>query len=220
MKHILKDMFYNISGNMIEYIPHLFAGFVLLAAGWFLGWLAKRVLVQICAALRLERFFQRFRWGEDFYKADVRYAMFNLVGNFVFFIIFMIFLSNALSVWKLTGLSQVLEDGVLFFPKLLVALLIFGAGWLIANWSGSTLQKALLKERFPHATLAARFTKIVLLLFFSAMALIQMNVARIIVIIGFTTAIITLGLLAVVLTAAGAKDIIKRVSESLDDEED
>lgn len=218
MNEPLQTQFWGVGEGILSYLPNLVAGLILIILGWLLGWVAKRVVIQMAVILRLERFLTSFRWGADFAKADVRYGFYNLLGNIAFFIVFLIFLTNAFSAWKLTVLSNLLENGIYFIPKLVIALAIFGIGWLIAGWSARAVQRALHRESVPGATLIARFTRAVFLLFFSAMALVEMDVAREVVIIGFATIFITLGLLTIVLTAVGGREFIGKIMKTFEEE--
>jgi len=214
----IKQLFIPTIEKIIGYLPNLIAGLILIGLGWFLGWIVKRVVIQMCILFKLDQVLRRFQWGQALSKADVRYAAYDSIGNVAFFAFFLIFLHSGLSVMNLTVISDLLEGGVFFLPRLLVALIILGIGWVIAGWVAGAIQKALIKEDVPRATLVARFLKMVLLLFFSAMALTELNVAREIVIIGFTTTIITLGILTVVITAGGGKSLIRKMFKSSEDE--
>jgi len=218
MNDKLPGSFVNLTDKFINYLPDLLAGIVLLFIGWFLGWFAKRVIIQLAVILRLERFLIRFRWGRDFSKGDVRFGFYNFLGNITFFIIFIIFVNNALSAWKLTVLSDLMERGILFLPRIIIALILFGFGWLISTWASQSILKALRREDIPRSTLIANFIKGVLLLFFSAMALLELNIAREIVIIGFATVFITLGIISVILTVSGEKSIFKKTYETPEEE--
>ena len=105
----------------------------------------------------------------------------------------------------------------MFIPKLLIALVIFGFGWLLAGWIATSIQRALTREDVPRATLIARFAKSGVMLFFSAMALTELDIAREIVIIGFSVTIITLGVLAIVMTTLGGKRFVSKMLESLEE---
>ena len=218
MDSLLRDPLSNVAEKVIGYLPSLFAGLVLILIGWLLGWVAKRIVFQLCVLLRLERLLGSFRWGADFSKADVRFALFNSIGSTAFFLVFLIFLNAALAAMELNVLSNLIERSVSIIPKLIVALIIAGIGWMIARWVGLTVRKTLAKEDVPQATLIARFSSAVLILFFSAMALVELDIAREIVIIGFTVIIITLGALSVVLTALGGRSMVRKVLASLDEE--
>ncbi|HET6271784.1 MAG TPA: hypothetical protein VFG32_02260 [Bacteroidota bacterium] len=213
----LEKALYGVTEKLIAYLPNLVAGIVLIAMGWFLGWLVKRIVVQVLLVLRFDRLLRRFKWGAGFAKADVRYAFAEFIGNGAFLIIFLILLNASLGALQLTVISDVLRQGVLFIPKLLVAAVIFGLGWLLAGWIAGTIQRALTKEDVPRATLIARFTKVVIMLFFSAMALTELDIAREIVIIGFSVTIVTLGILVIVMTSIGGKRFISRILETLEE---
>jgi hypothetical protein len=217
MNDPLKDLFAKMIDQIIGYLPSLFAGLLLLAVGWFLGWFLKRIIIRVFIILRIDRLFRNLRWAEDLSKADIRLAAYDFIGNIIFAVVFLIFLSSALNVMSLTPLSALLDKGILFIPHILIAFIIYGVGWLIAYWVSNGIRKALIKEDVPRAALIARFSKLVLLLFFFAMALTELNIAREIVIIGFTTIIVTLGALIVVITARGGKSFINKILRSFDE---
>ncbi len=217
MDGTLENLLSNLGSNFIGYLPSLLAGIILVLIGWLLGWIAKRVVIQFAVILKLERFLVSFRWGKDFAKADVRFGLYNYLGNIAFFIIFIIFFNDALSTWKLTIFSTVLEKAILYVPKMIISLIIFGFGWMISNVTARSVQKALTREDVPRATLISRFVKSIMLLFFSAVALVELEIAREIVIIGFATIFITMGAFTVVLVAVSGKEFIKILHSSLGD---
>ena len=211
MNSPLQNALSSFTGQLLAYLPNLVAGIVLIGLGMLLGWVVKRIVIHVLAMLRVDRFARRFKWGTGFTRADVRYALFEFFGNVIFLIVFLVFLYAALEAMQLRVLSSVIEHGVLFVPKLIIALLIFGFGWVVAGWIAGQVQQALAKEEVPRATLIAQFVKTFLLIFFSAMALTEIDIAREIVIIGFSVTFITLGALAIVLTATGGKALVAKI---------
>ncbi len=209
------DQFIGLADNIIAYLPNLLAGIILVLIGWIAGWIIKRILVQVSILIRIDRLLRRSRWEADFAKADVRYGLYNLIGNTGFTLIFLLFLDNALIAWNLSILSDLLSKLILFLPKIIIAVSIFGLGWLLAFWTEISMYKTLYKEEIPRATLIARFIKVIVLLFFSAIALVELDVAREIVIIGFATIFITLGAISIVITAVGGKNFVKKIGKSL-----
>ena len=203
MDNNLKSLFYDLGQKIIVYLPNLLGGLFLLLLGWLIAWVVKRVVIQLLAVLRFDRHFLRLRWRSSLTKADIRYALYNLVGNICFFIVFLVFLNAALDAMKLSILSKLIEQGVLFVPRLIVALVIFGIGWFIAARTSKAVFHALIKEDVPSASLLARFMKFIVILFFSAMALVELSIAKEIVLIGFTALFLTLSVSAVLLLARG-----------------
>jgi hypothetical protein len=195
-------------------LPSLLAGILLIIIGWIAGWLIKKVLVQLSILLRIDRFLRRSRWEADFAKADVRYGLYNLIGNIGYALVFLLFLDNALIAWKLNMLSDLLSKGILFLPKLIIAAAIFSLGWLLAFWVEKSMLKILYREEIPRASLISKFIKIILILFFSAIALVEIDVAREIVIIGFSTIFVTISAISIVITAIGGKNFVTNIGNS------
>ena len=100
---------------------------------------------------------------------------------------------------NLLVISKVIEQGVLFIPRLIVASVIFLIGWIISARVSKSVMHALLKESLPRATLISRFVKFVFILFFSALALTELDIAREVVMIGFATILICLCSIAVII---------------------
>jgi Mechanosensitive ion channel, conserved TM helix len=210
----IESPFFDFGQQIINYLPSLLAGVLLLAAGWIVGWIVKRIVVQLLFVLRFEKLFTRLQWKQALSKADIRYALFGFIGNIAFFIVFLIFLNSALFAMKLAILSNLIEHGVLFIPRLLVALIIFGIGWIIAGRVSNSVYIALIKEDVPNYSLISRFAKFVILLFFSAMALVEIDIAIEIVIIGFTTVIVSLSILAIAAVVFSSKGFKERFINS------
>ncbi len=218
METLFNDLITNFRDRIINYLPDLAAGILLLLVGWFAGWFVKRVIVRVCVLLRLDRIFMRFRWGEDLSKADVRYGLYNFIGNIGFLAAFLVFTNVALSAMGMVVLSEFLREVVVFLPRILVALSILGLGFVLASWVHRSLGRELAREDVPRAGLIARVAKIVVQLFFSAMALTELGIAREVVIIGFTTTIITLGALAIVIAAKGGNVLVERLLAESEEE--
>jgi hypothetical protein len=218
MDSALRDPFSSVAEKVIGYLPNLFAGLVLIGIGLLLGWVVKRIVYQLCVIVRIDRLLGGFRWSSDFSKADVRHAMFNAIGTVASVLVFLVFLNAALEAMQLSVLSSLIEKSVLIVPRLIVALLIVGLGWVVARWLGVTIRKGLAREDVPRASLISRFVKSVLILFFSAMALVELDIAREIVVTGFTVTIITLGAVSVVVTAIGGKGFVRKVVAQFEDE--
>ena len=214
METKVQDQFTGLADNIVAYLPSLLAGIILVIIGWIVGWVIKRVLVQISILLRIDRFLRRSRWEADFSKADIRYGLYNFIGNIGFAMVFILFFDNALIAWKLTMLSDLLSKGILFLPKIIIAASIFGLGWLLAFWTEKSVLKSLYREGIPRASLISKFVKIIILIFFSAIALVALDVAREIVIIGFSTIFLTISVISIVITAIGGKSFVEKLGDS------
>jgi hypothetical protein len=207
MPNTLHGQLSGLGERIVAYLPSLLGGLLLLLLGWVVGWIVKRMVIQVLIILRFDRLFIRFRWKSSLTKADLRHALYGLIGNVAFFIVFLVFLNSSLTVLKLGMLSRLIEQGVLFLPRLIVTMIILGIGWLIAARSGNAVYHSLLKENVPRSSLIARLVKFILILFFSAMALVELDIAKEIVIIGFASVAFALSIAGVLVFAAGRESL-------------
>jgi hypothetical protein len=214
MTEKLQGLFLDYGHRIVGYLPKLLFGILLLGVGWLLAWFAKRVVIQLCVILKLEYLLTRFPWGRDFSKADIRFGFYNLLGNVAFIVVFLVFLDFALITWELQFLSDLLADGILIFPRVISALVIFGIGWLISIPATRALRAVLWQGNIPFAAMVSHYVRIVIVVFFTGMALAQLNIARDIVVIGFAAVLFTLSGIAIVLTAVIGKKWMKTDEES------
>ncbi len=219
MENRIQEQLITVTDNIFSYIPDFLAGLLLVILGWIVAWFIKRLIVQVSIILKLDRLMKNSQWDADISKADVRYGIYNFLGNFGFAVVFLIFFDNALITWKLKILSDLLGNAILYLPKIIIAIVIFAAGWILTNWAQTSLLRTLHRENVPRASLIARFAKIMLMFFFSAMALVELDIAREVVLIGFVTIFVTLGAISVIITAKGGKTFLTKIEESFKGED-
>ena len=211
MREIIRNLVHSVGLEVINFLPSILGALLWLLVGWLVAWLVKRIVIQLCVIFRLHRYLPRMRWRKALAKADVRHALFNYLGNLAFAAVFLIFVYSALSALKLTILSHLLEQTIFFVPRFIGSFVIFAVGLFISTRIAVAVHMAVLREGIPRASLIGRFVKAALLIFFSAMALTVLGVAREIVIIGFAVSFATLGGLAVVVAAAGGRDMVQKI---------
>ncbi len=211
MKQLIPHLLNNLAVEVLNYLPHVVASLFLLLVGWFVAWLVKRIVIQLCVIFRVHRYLPRFRWRKALAKADVRDALFNYVGNIFFVAMFLVFVYGALATLRLTVLSALLEETILFLPRVIGCFAIFSIGLFLSNRISVVVHMAVLREGIPRASLIGRFVKGALLMFFSAMALTVLNFAREIVIVGFAVGFATMGVLVVVAASSGGKEMFQKI---------
>jgi len=179
--------------HVVDYLPTLLSGFVVLILGAFVAWLTSKLTVRILVFLRLDRVILRMGWGRALEKGDARHSLFGFVGTVLGLLVFLVFLENAILIWKLTVLSELLEKLVLLIPQLMIVGIILLVGWGVAAAVSRAVQRTLFQEEFERARLAARIVRATILVFTCAVALVELNIAVALVTGAF---LITFGALA------------------------
>ena len=216
MNEQMHPLFMKILNTFFEYIPSFLVGVILIIIGLVLAWFVKRVAIQMLIILKFDRIVVKFPWGKAFSKADVRYGFYGFIGNILYLIIFLLFLYYALLSWGLGFISELLREGILFFPRLVAAGVILGTGWLIASWASRSLHKFLYHEKMPYSNFIAFYAKTFMMVLFFGTAFAELDIARNIIVIGFTVISLTLGIIAVILTAVHGREYMDRMKEAKD----
>jgi Mechanosensitive ion channel, conserved TM helix len=205
----------NVVSNVLAYLPVLLAGLVVLALGFLAAWLAAKLVVRLLVWSRLDRVAQRLGWGGGLEKGDVRHALFGLCGTAVGGLVFLVFLDNALVIWRLTVLSRLLEQVVFLVPELVVATIVLLGGWAVALMASNAVRRALYEEEIERASLIARVVKTAILVLASAIALVQLKLATNIVTYAFLIAFGALALTFVLAFGLGSRRAVESMWEGI-----
>ena len=171
----------DVMTNLADYLPTFLAGMLVLVVGAVVAWIVSKLVVRVLIFLRVHRVVARLGWGRALEKGDVRHSLFGLLGSVCGLLLFLVFLDNAVVIWKLTVLSRLLEKLVLLIPQLITAVIVLLAGWGVATTASRAVQRALVQEEFPHARLAARVVYSAILVVVCAIALVELDLAETIV---------------------------------------
>jgi Mechanosensitive ion channel, conserved TM helix len=197
--------------SIVAYLPTLLAGLMVVIIGVLIAWATARLVVRLLVFMRLDRLLGRLQWAGALRSGDTRHSLYEFVGAIVAVFVFTIFLANALVIWKLTVLSDLLGRFVQFVPQLFAAALTLVIGWALSIAVSRNVQRGLYLEGFSKAPLIGRLTRWLLLTLSFAVALIEADVATRLV-----TGVVLIGLGSVGLAFALAFGIGSRQSvESL-----
>jgi hypothetical protein len=203
----------DVMSNLVGYLPTLLAGFLVVAIGAIIAWIAGKLTVKFLMFLRLDRVVARLAWGRALEKGDVRHSLFGVVGAVVGVLLFLVFLENAVVIWKLTVLSEILERLVLLIPRLMTAAAIILVGWSAASVVSRAVQRAFVQEEFGRARLAGRMVYAAILVLACAMALVELDIAVVIVTCAFLVAFGALALSFALAFGLGSKRAVEMMWE-------
>lgn len=167
----------DVMANIVDYLPTLLSGLAVLVLGVVVAWLISKLTVRILIFLRLDRVVARLGWGRALEKGDVRHSLFGFAGTIVGLFVFLVFLENAILIWKLTVLSELLQKLVELVPQLITAGIILLVGWAVAAAVSRAVLRALYQEEFDRARLVARIVRAAILVLTCAIALVELNIA-------------------------------------------
>ncbi len=121
----------NLLSQVTIFLPKLFGAIILITVAWVLATITKLVVIRGLGVLGLDS-----RLGEQVEGAE-QFSLTETLGNALYWFIFLLFLPSILSTLELQGtlqpVQQLLNQILSVLPNILAAVLIGGAGWLIAQ---------------------------------------------------------------------------------------
>lgn len=210
----LVTSFREVMERLSHAVPRLLAVLTLIMAGWVVAAVARRLIVRIGAALNLDA--RCARWGltAGLTKSGIRQPPSVLAGQVTFWTIIFVTLLMAIEALEMPATSGLVAVVVRFLPNLVIAALVWMAGWLLANFISQAVLIAAVNAQVAFAPLIAGAARWLVLVFAGAAALTQLGIAREMVLLTFGIAFAGTVLALALAFGLGGKDMAREILES------
>jgi hypothetical protein len=134
----LSDSFSNLGADIGDIVPRLVVALLLLLVGHWVAKLIRRLVVAILTkvgAARLTAATGLERTLEQSGTSGVE-----LIGQVIYFLIFVIFVQIAAEVLEISQLTSMLDRLIAYLPLVAVALLLLFVAAAIANWAAGVVR--------------------------------------------------------------------------------
>lgn len=203
----------NFYTGAMQFLPSLLAALVIIAAGWLTGWILKVIVRRTLMVAQFDRFCANAGATQVLTRADIRADPSALVGRFVFWLVFIVFLMAGLSALGLVVINQLISEFFLYLPRIFAALLILLVGFLIGNFLSRAALLAAVNAHIPSPRIVSGVVKFLITILAFAMALEQLQIARSIVTAAFAIAFGAVMLGLAIAFGLGGRDVARRVLE-------
>ncbi len=187
--------------------PSIFAAVVLLLIGMILARVVRSGILKALKYANLDQHTDKIKLNELFARMGMGKSpsfILGFVGHWIVILVFMLSAANAV---KLTVIAQVLQRFLLFVPQVLTAVLVVGAGMLIAKFLGEIVQNAATANKLQGAVGLAKTVKFVVILFAAAMALEQLGIDTSMMTSSTQIVLATFGLAIAIAFGLGGRDV-------------
>lgn len=177
----LEKVWHTFLGKLIFFTPRLMAALVVVAVGFLLGLLVRKVTERILKAGRFDTWVERMGAGSLVRRAGWTRSPGACLSTTLFWVILVSAGMLSLTAFELPLLDRMATEFFLFLPRLAVALLILGFGLLLAGFLARAALLASVNAELPAPRLASAITRFLVIVLSSAMALEQVGIATAIV---------------------------------------
>lgn len=200
------------------YLPQFLAGLILLLIGLAVAALLKELVVRALSFLRMEDWFGSVTgWFNSLRSEKVSRGMVwsRLVSELVRWTIVILFLVPAAEAWGLPGVTNLLNNFLLYVPNVFVAVVVGFVGLVIANLVSEIVKHASLGLGSNSSNLLSTVARYSLVLFTTLVVLNQLGIAADLIRILFTGIVAMLAIAGGLAFGLGGQDGAKRVLDDL-----
>lgn len=199
---------------IIDLLPRLFALLAILAIGLVVAWLVRRIVEWLLNLVRLDSWGRRLGLEHAFAVMRVGRPLPALIADALYGLVLVVFLVIGLDALDPASPGTLVTSFYGFLPKILVALLILIAGYVVSVFVSQWVLIAAVNAHWRPARGIATGVQFLVLILTLSMALDQLGVARGIVVAAFALSfggvVLALGLAF----GLGGADMAKRALES------
>lgn len=209
---LLKTLRSFYEGGM-QFLPNLLAALVIVIAGGLVAWILKAIIRRALVMTRFDRFCANAGVTQALTRADIRASPSTLAGQFVFWLVFIIFLMSGISALRLEVFNRLISEFFLYLPRIFAALFILFIGFLIGNFLSRAALIAAVNANLSSPRVISGLVKFLIAILAFAMALEQLQIARNIVIAAFAIAFGAIMLGLAIAFGLGGRDVARQVLE-------
>lgn len=197
----------NAVNRFVEYIPQVIGGLLILLVGHIIARLLQSLVRRVLEQVRFERALDISPAGR--YVARFIGSPATLVGRIVYWIVLLLFISAAVSMFNIPALNTMVAGFYTYIPKVLAAALIFLVASAITVGSEKFVKRVL--GEGPMAGLISAILPAITMSIAVFMILNQLQIAKDIVNITYTAIMGSLALGLALAFGLGGRDVAARI---------
>ena len=211
---VLVTSFREVMERLAHVAPRLLAMVAVILLGWAAAVVARRLMVRVFRMVDLDT--RCARWGltASLSRSGIGQSPSQVIGQIVFWTILVVALLTSVEALEMPATSGLAAGVVRFLPNLVIAGLVWMAGWLLANFMAQAVLIAAVNAQVALAPLIAGAVRWLVLIFAGAAALTQLGIAREMVLLTFGIAFAGTVLALALAFGLGGKDMAREILES------
>ncbi len=212
------NAFQTVIDGFLNYLPEILAALLVLVIGWMIAVLLGKLVRKLLALTKIDKALDKLGLKKIREDTGLELSAARFVGDLVKWFLIIVAVLAAADILRLTEISVFLRSILLYFPNVVVAVVIVIIGVLVANFVHKLVLGAGRTAKLPSIALIAAFARYSIIVFAILAALVQLQVASTLIQILFT------GIVAMIAIAGGlafgmggrgyAEHLIGRVRET------
>ncbi len=211
---VLVTSFRDVVERLAHVAPRLLAMVAVILLGWAVAAIARRLTIRVSRIADLDA--RCARWGltASLSRSGIGQPPSQVIGQLIYWTILFVALLTSVEALEMPATAGLAAGVVRFLPNLIIAVLVWMAGWLLANFMAQAVLIAAVNAQVAQAPLLAGAVRWLVLIFAGAAALTQLGIAREMVLLTFGIAFGGTILALALAFGLGGKELAREILES------
>jgi hypothetical protein len=196
---------------VFTFVPKLIGFLILLLVGWLIATALKKAVTLVLRKIGFDRLGERIGLSRLEQQMGLKLDAAGLLGQIVYWFVFLIFLVPACDALGLTAVSGILNSLIAFIPNVFVAVIVLFLGVLAANFVARLVRGATAGANIGNANIFANIARFAILGFVAIIALEQLQIAPSLLNILFTAVIGAVAVAFALAFGLGGQDAARRL---------
>lgn len=197
--------------DIIDFIPRLIYGTIILLIGTLVALLVRAVLRFVLRRLHFDPLVERTGITGTLRGLGIKTPLSDIVAQTIFALLLLSFLITAARLMGLDPVARVLEQLLIFLPNLIAAVIVFLVGGIVAKFLGDLVAGVVRGAGLAYASRIGSLVQYLISLFVVILALSTMGLDTSILVTAVTILLAAFGLALALALGFGARTVVQHI---------
>lgn len=199
-------------------VPRLLGGLIILFVGWLIAAFLRKAVERVLSATAVNVLADRIGFSQTLRRGAISMTLGELIGLLGYWVIMIATIIVMLQFIGVTVASEWLERFGYFIPRLIISIVIFLFGTLLAGFLGTTVRVTCLNAGIPQGYLLGQVVSTAIVLLSVIVSLEQLQVVTRTIEVALYILMGAFGLASALALGLGGQDVVRRYLNTLWDQ--
>jgi hypothetical protein len=167
--------------KVASFIPTLVSALVLMVIGLFLAKVLYEVITRITKEIHINTLAEKVGLAELLHKGGIKTTLSELIGNFVYLTVALVFLIMALQSLGVMAMSDMISTLVAYIPQVVLSVFVLVMGLILSKIVSTVIYAVATNLDMPSPKLLERFSHYAIVLYTAKIAIEELGFGEIFV---------------------------------------
>ncbi len=212
---LITDGIVNSLRSILDFSPKLIGAALIFFLGWIIAKLVKRLVIKILDITQLEPFSEKVGISNALKQVGASITPIELLSEIIRWAVVLIFLNPTVEILGLTQITVIINDVLLYIPRVIVAALILMLGMIFADLTAQFVKSTAAAFGSTTANALEVVTKYSVIIFVVLASLSELGIAQSLIATLFTGFVAMFAIAGGLAFGLGGKDLAAEILENL-----